>query len=124
MIELTKQKVICGSCNEDLSQFTFSRNKKKIGATIGAIILGVGSFQVSEHLYPAIDRYPMADEYRILDACINSHQVLLTEHEYSKKKKICICALDKSTKQYNYESLISNPKSFSPIFIQNMRSCE
>lgn len=123
-VELTKQSVLCGSCNENLSQHTYSKTKKKIGVTVSAIILGLGSYQASEYIHPPIDRYPMADEYQLLDACINADTRVLTHQEYLSKKRVCICALDKTILQFNYSSLLSNKKDLYPIFSRNIKKCD
>ena len=123
-IQLTKQDVLCGSCNEKLSKYTLYKTKKTTGVTLTAIVMGIGAYQVSGHIEHAIGRYPMAEEYQLLDACINADISSITRHEHLAKKKLCICALDRTVREFNYEQLIENKKEILPILKKNIYQCD
>ena len=101
--------------------------KNKIASILGIFILGNVSGHHIDDLVEKynleIDRYPIKVEHSIIESCISSHEKPLKRSHIINKKEICICALDKTELEYDYESFQYDTDGFIEIFERNSREC-
>ena len=101
--------------------------KKKITSVLGVFILGAVSGHHIDDLVEKynleIDRYPIKVEHSIIENCISAYEKPLKRSHIRNKKEICICALDKTELEYNYESFRYDSNNFIEIFENHSRGC-
>jgi len=101
--------------------------KKKIVSVLGIFILGTVSGHHIDDLVEKynleIDRYPIKVEHSIIENCISSYEKPLKRSHIRNKKEVCICALDKTELEYDYESFQHNTNRFIEIFENKSRVC-
>ncbi len=101
--------------------------KKKIASILGVFILGSVSGHHIDDLVEKynleIDRYPIKVEHSIIENCISSYSKPLKRSHIENKKEVCICALDKTELEYDYESFQYNTSGFIEVFESKSREC-
>lgn len=101
--------------------------KKKIVSILSIFILGNVSGHHIDDLVEKynleIDRYPIKVEHSIIENCISSYEQPLKHNHIRKKKEVCICALEKTEIEYNYESFELYNKGFLNIFENKAKGC-
>lgn len=113
-------KVICGHCKEEISGYTY--RKPLISATT-ALFIGVGGFYTADKLLEE-RRYPITEEYAIVESCVSSYRKPLRSSQYNKKRSICICALDKTQDDFSISDLRDNEEEFLAAFEKNANECK
>jgi len=102
--------------------------KKKIASVLGIFILGAVSGHHIDDLVEKynleIDRYPIKVEHSIIENCISSYTQPLKRSHIRNKREVCICALDKTELEYNYESFEYDKNRFIEIFEDKSRACK
>jgi len=111
----------CQKCSAAL--ISGKNTKKKISALSAALIAGLGTHQLYQHLN---DRYPMTHEYIIIDACINESSRPMKLTRLLKKGKICICALEKTQTDFDKNAYFNedNKNAFINAFEANADQCK
>lgn len=101
--------------------------KKKIVSILGVFILGNISGHHIDDLVEKynleIDRYPIKVEHSIIENCISSYSNPLKSSHIINKKEVCICALDKTELEYDYERYQYDYSGFLEIFGNKSREC-
>lgn len=71
----------------------------------------------------ASHRYPINDEYLIINSCISEDQRPLQRSYLIAKKGICVCALGKTQYEYDYLSYQQNRATFLNVFEEKANEC-
>lgn len=97
--------------------------KKPLISATTALIIGVfGGYKAEQAIFKD-QRYPVKIEYQLLDHCINSSRNLRGLSQQAKKTEVCICALNKTMKEFSYKDLKESELKFLAHFNSNTRSC-
>ena len=112
-------EIKCKHCDESLIG---EKYRKPLISAFTAILLGIGG-GVALDEYLETDRYPISVEYKIMDNCISSYDKPLAKNIYGKKTDICLCALYKTEKKYNYSEYRENEYKFLNIFEEKAKEC-
>ncbi|WP_345977985.1 hypothetical protein [Sulfurimonas sp. HSL3-7] len=101
--------------------------KTKISSVLGIFMLGTVAGHHIDDLVEKynleIDRYPIKLEYEIIENCISAYEEPLRRSHLRNKKDICICALDKTELEYEYESFQLDQDGFLDIFEKKADKC-
>jgi hypothetical protein len=112
-------KVKCGNCQEELTGKTF---KKPIFSGGAILAIGIVGGQFAE--YAVFDnRYPMAVEYSIIEACSSSYQEPVSRRIYGDRKKVCLCAMEDTMNEISYIRYKVEKKGFLSAFEKNANEC-
>lgn len=115
-------EIKCKKCEEPLTKTKYGKFKKPFIETLTAVIIGsVGGHQIVE--YFDTDRYPMSVEHSILENCISSYDEPLRSSYIRNKKEICVCAFQKTLKEYDYKEYKKNQYGFLNTFETKSREC-
>ncbi len=117
--------IVCSGCKEPFSghDHSYKKTKSTFIATCSALALGAyGSYKV-DVLYFDKQRYPVEVEYELIDSCINSSSRIMRRSQYIEKKQLCLCALQKTIPDVDYEDLKKNESKFSTRFTDNIAKC-
>jgi hypothetical protein len=98
--------------------------KKSIGASIVTIAIGAAiGFGAKE--YAELNRYPIFDEFYIMEKCNELSGNQLDLEDYQKKVTICACALENTQKEYSYKDVLNKKKqkSFLEKFKDEVNKC-
>lgn len=117
-------QVNCGHCKEPLTGHIYGKIKKTLGTVV--VALGVGAIGTKELLdYKGyMDRYSIANEYAIIEMCLNSSQQPLASHAYSGKRDDCTCALGKVQKSFKVVDFNKNTDKYLAAFESAARQCK
>ena len=88
----------------------------------GAIVLGLGIGTLLGGTFET-ERYPMRLEHSILENCISSYNEPLSTSRIRNKKKICICALEETIKEYDHKKYEKNQDDFLEKFENKSKEC-
>ena len=123
------QKTRCNKCNERLFSWKIGLKNSVFELIVLLLTFTGGSYVGSKYLpeQPVNEpvRYSIEQEYAILDQCINYHKnpnrklYLFKKNNYLLKRKICICALERTVANTDIENLNRNPA----IFRDNVFRC-
>ena len=115
-------EIKCKHCEEPLTKTKYGKLKTPFIGTITAVIIGsIGGHQIVE--YFDTDRYPMNVEHSILENCISSYDEPLRSSYIRNKKEICICAFQKTLKEYDYEEYEKDQSGFLNTFETKSKEC-
>lgn len=112
--------VVCGHCNEDISEFHYS---KPIISGATALILGAGGFFAVDKYLLDEERYPVEVEYAIIDSCVSSSDIALRRRDYERKQEICLCSMKETMSEIPYGEYKKEPLQFLVMFEKNTVSC-
>lgn len=93
-----------------------------MSVTTALLIGAYGTYKVSDTFFEQ-ERYPLRVEYEIVDACVNSSARALLSKSYVKKKEICLCALEATSRTVSYREMQNDPAVFTSAFKNNASSC-
>lgn len=113
--------VFCKHCNYTLTQQSY-RKKKSSGKFLATAVisLAVGSgFIIEKELI----RYPVQEEYKIINGCINSNKMPQPKQDYLKQSEICFCAFMLTEKHITFLEYQMNKDEFSSKFSTNVDKC-
>ena len=115
-------EIKCKHCQEPLTKTKYEKFKEPLIGTVTAMIIGAfGGHQIIE--YFDADRYPMNVEHSILENCISSYNEPLRTSQIRHKKEVCVCALSKTIKNYDYDEFKKDQDEFLIIFENNSKEC-
>lgn len=109
----------CNHCNKKLIGYKY---KSVIMSAMTAIILGAGGTYFIKEKFEE-NRYPISIEHEIISSCISSDRTVLEKNHYRKKELICICALDKTQEELNYNDYQEKGNAFYSIFEKKAKEC-
>lgn len=102
-------------------------NKKKVASILMALTVGGVSGHYVDDLIEKYnlqtDRYPINVEYNIIDKCISNYDEPISERVYRDKRKMCICALEKTEINYSFKLFREDKNRFLNIFETKAREC-
>ncbi len=114
------ENISCKECEKNFKGYKFS--KRKLVSASAALIVGVvGGYKANDALDEV--RYPLKVEYAIVDTCINSSKSAVSTSWYINKRKACLCALERTTKDISYSDYKSSQQSFLNSFRKNAKNC-
>lgn len=117
------ENIRCKKCEKDYKGFTFSKRKWIASGTI-IVGLAFGVHAGKDHLlHSNAERYPMAQEYAIIDSCVNANNNLHSISRYQDKRKECLCALAETQKKMSYSEVTKTPDSFRAQLNMNAQNC-
>ncbi|MGI2853445.1 hypothetical protein ACRTDR_04410 [Shewanella algae] len=102
---LEDQDVVCGKCKKSLRGFSYRQIKKPLmKASTAALVFGVIGYRVGD-IDANHHRYPLAVEYQLVQLCVNPYKTPIAHDVYGRKQDICLCAIDKATREIKYSAL-------------------
>jgi hypothetical protein len=113
-------EVQCKNCNNVIEKFKIKKPLKAIGLTA---ILAYGGSQFINYAITD-NRYPLAVEYAVLEACSSSHNKPLSYSTYGSKKELCLCALEDTMNEISYIRYKVDKQGFLKAFENNAQSCK
>lgn len=117
------EQIRCKKCEKDYKGFSFSKRK---WIASGTIFIGIafGVHAGKEHLlHNNAERYPMKEEYALLDSCVNASNNLYTISNYQNRRNVCLCALAETQKQMSYSEAAKNVDNYRKVFNINLSNC-
>ncbi|MBG2876680.1 hypothetical protein I4902_04180 [Proteus alimentorum] len=114
----------CHSCHGSFKEFSFV--KKSIISITTALVIGTGGgvfynkVKTNEYLDP---RYPVGIEYSIIDTCVSGSEIGMSYHKRLEKRKICICALEKSQPDLPYSEYRKDRSQINVLMNKNIYGC-
>lgn len=119
----------CEKCDRPLfhrsKSFTRAAKKGLIFIAIfgGGTVYSTTALLVS-HGPGLLSRYPLAVEYEIIDRCIGETSYIIQHIWIDRNRKICICALEKTQVNFDYELYKSQKKEMYAELLKNIYMCE
>lgn len=99
-IEYAKN-IICDECQSSFFGYKFKKHKRKLISATAALAIGtVGGYKVGDWLTE--QRYPLAVEYQMVNACVNSDNRALRRDSYVQKQRTCLCAVESTVSRFSY----------------------
>lgn len=99
------------------------KGKKPLISTFTAILIGgIGVYEIDKRFFVE-NRYPLAVEYEVVDACVNAGNSMLTAAQQKRKKEICTCALVKTQVDISYKDMQKDGKVFASRLKENANNC-
>lgn len=109
----------CRNCSTKIYDGLFEKPMKSL---VIILLLGYGSSQFIDYAITD-NRYPMATEYSIINACLNSHSEPVSYRVYGKKQKICLCAMEDTMNEISYVRYKVQESAFLESFELNAEAC-
>lgn len=101
---------VCSGCNTSFAGHLYRKYRKPLmSATTALIVGGYGGYKVTDKLHEEV-RYPLREEYAIVEACINASARPLSPGAYERKRDMCLCAFEGATRDIGYERV--EPEAF------------
>jgi|GEM_PF-703091 len=113
-------KLHCQNCKAVSKRFSIKKPLRTAGIAV------VFAYSGSQFIDYAItdNRYPLAEEYALLDACSSSHRRSFSRRDFAFKQKLCICALEDTMNEVSHVRYLVDKKEFSRAFENNIKSCK
>lgn len=110
------------SCKTCKQQFDKIEIRKPVKATaIAALLAFSGSQAIS---YAVTDnRYPLAVEHEVMEACVSSYDKPVSRRVYGNKGNVCLCALEDTMNQISYVRYNVDESGFLDAFEENAKTC-
>ncbi|WP_420589075.1 hypothetical protein [Bacterioplanoides sp.] len=112
-------KFHCKTCSSLIEKFTVKKPLKAAGL---AAILAYGGSQFIDYAITD-NRYPLAVEAEILNACTNSYQEPVSFRVHGKRRDVCLCALEETMNEISYVRYKLNEKAFLKAFDSRAKAC-
>lgn len=113
-------KFECKKCSALIEEFKIKKPLKAAGI---AAILAYGGSQFIDYAI-SDNRYPMAVEYAVLEACSSSYSRSMSSLTLGSNKKRCLCALEDTMNEISYIRFKVNESAFVSSFRENIKSCK
>jgi len=102
-----------------LEKFSIKKPLKVAGITA---ILAYGGSNFVDYAMTN-NRYPIATEFEILNACINNRGSLSSKY-YHRAKKVCFCAMEDTMNQISSTRKRVTDAGFLKAFSENAKDCK
>ena len=112
-------KFHCETCSSLIETSTIKKPLKAAGL---AAILAYGGSQFIDYAITD-NRYPLAVESEILNACTNSYQEPVSFRVHGKRRDVCLCALEDTMNEISYVRYKLNEKAFLKAFDSRAKAC-
>lgn len=98
---------------------------KESGSGLGLIlvIVAAGSVGFKAANWTDAPRYPVAQEYALIDSCVTQSNWYLSKEQIKVLKKTCVCALEKTMADVDYEEAQKNWEKFLARFRTAQQQC-
>jgi hypothetical protein len=117
------ENIKCGGCQKTLAGHFYKRfNKPFLSTSVAVCIAAFGGYKVEKAI--SDDRYPMAEEYEMINACSSGQISFLSFKSAKEKTSLCVCALEKTVDSFSYSDIKGNEKQFISRFRENIASCD
>ncbi len=114
---------VCSSCSRSFAGHLFRKYRKPLmSATTALIVGGYGGYKVTDLLHDEV-RYPLREEYAIVEACINASSRPLSPVAYERQRDICLCAFEGASRDIAYERMEKEPHAFVASLRVNVARC-
>ncbi|MCW9054964.1 MAG: hypothetical protein OQJ98_03250 [Candidatus Pacebacteria bacterium] len=112
---------VCQKCNQPLGA---GRYGHKLISPLTALLLGIGGTIGARELMTT-ERYPIAVEHAIIEACIDPSRKPMTYDFLRQKRKVCICALEKTQDDFEADEarIFKSNSKFLDAFEANVLLC-
>jgi len=112
-------EINCQECGNFVKKIKI-KNPIKAAAIVAALTIGGSQFIE----YAITDnRYPIAMEFEILDACINGGGSLSSRY-YKGRKEVCFCAMEDTMNQISSTRKRVTDAGFLNAFRENVKDCK
>ena len=113
------QHTRCSKCSKRL--FTWKRRFRNIvsEAIVVTLIFTGGKYYANNY---STHRYSVAQEYSILDTCVNSYNNVISRSNYKLKRKLCICAMESCQEEADISELRNKPHLFRTKLLECKRA--
>jgi len=109
----------CKTCKNQLEKIEI---RKPVKTTVIAALLAFSGSQALS--YAATDnRYPLAVEHEVLDACVSYYAEPVARRVYGKRTDVCLCALEDTMNQISYVRYNIDESGFLNAFEENAKAC-
>lgn len=117
----TTSPVVCQKCQKPLSdQGSYSR----FGKTMAYVMLSAGIGGTwAFNAYTEENRYPIFDEHKIVEECINGSGKGWSSKLLIIKKNVCVCALKGAQEDFDAESRREEGQRFMLSFKSHTKAC-
>lgn len=116
------ENIICDQCKSSFFGYTYKKYKKPLLSAGAALFIGAyGGYKIGGDPQ---DRYPLRDEYALVNSCVSSSDRSLALETYAKKQEICLCAVGETTAEVDYGAMKKNSDAFLQAFKRNLASCK
>jgi hypothetical protein len=117
------ENIKCGKCEKTLAGHFYKRFKKPlISTSVAVCIAALGGYKVEKAI--SDDRYPMAEEYELINACSSGQIYALSSKSAKEKTSLCVCALEKTVNDISYSDIKGNEQQFVTRFKANIAACD
>ena len=111
----------CHKCQKSLLGFKYIQ-KPLIKVSTALLIGGLSGHWIDDFF--EFKRYPIKIEHSIIENCLSGYSMPLKYFDFKEKREICICALEKTEKKFDYKDLEENSEGFFQIFRENVAQCQ
>lgn len=113
-------KFECKNCSTLIEEFKIRKPLKAAGIVA---ILAYGGSQFIDYAITD-NRYPLAVEYSVLEACSGSYSRSMSSLTLASSKRRCLCALEDTMNEISYIRFKVNETAFISSFKENIKSCK
>ena len=111
----------CKHCKKTLIKTKFIKPIMNAGSAFAiAMVVGLGGGSYLDDYFER-ERYPIAQEYSIIERSISSDRTPVSKYWFLTKKKICIEALKETQKEISYQDYEDNPSAFMNEYERQLR---
>lgn len=108
----TVAPVVCSGCSRSFAGHLFRKYRKPlVSATTALVLGGYGGYKVTDTLHGEA-RYPLREEYAIVEACVDASTRPLAPATYARKRDICLCAYEGASAEIGLERMARAPDTF------------
>jgi len=113
-------EINCQECGNSVKKIKV-KSPVKAAAIVAALTIGGSQFVE----YAITDnRYPIATEFEILNACINGGERSLSRKYYQGQREVCLCALEDTMNQISSTRKKVTDFLFLEAFRENVKDCK
>lgn len=88
-----------------------------------AFTVGFTGYGLVDRNFLDTKRYPMKQEYSMVNACANGDFGALSRERYESKQEICLCAVGKFVEAVPYNELAERKPELKAILDSSVREC-
>lgn len=117
--EKTKVLISCKTCGLTLKKGSLKKKLKYLGIIA---VAGYAGGQFGESII-FDSRYPVADEFTLINGCINSSGRAMTGDNYLKKQEKCLCALEYLQSEHSYLDFKMDKVAVTQSMFKGINKC-
>jgi len=117
------EPAVCTGCNASFAGHLFRKYRKPLlSATTALLLGGYGGYKVTDTLREEA-RYPLRQEYAVVEACLHTSALPLSSAIYARKRDICLCAYEGASREIGLERMATEPDSFLGAMRKHASRC-